>query len=224
MDERDDELFLDDSGFEDEESSDSQFVEDEESEANDASNGDDDSDIESDSLSDDIGDLHIHSKGRIKDITQHEADEMKAELAEKMAALEVATKALNKAYEDGDIRENAAYEHYSEVTRGLQHDILALENELKSSRIVTSNAGNDVIRKGSRVHLTVTDFAGLMSPQDIMLEIVSEGHGGIPENSDIVRVPENSEVYRNMEDKSSGEFTLTGTDGNNYKYKFEIVR
>lgn len=184
-----------------------------------------DGDPESNPDEEEIGDYRIHNSGYKKSITSSEANELKRKISELTAELNELMPRYNAAVEMGDLRENSAYEILSEKKKVLEQSIAEMDRELKTSQVVDNQDSLVAIGKGSKVHLTITDPKGIMKPEIVYVEIVSEGHGGIPEDgSTYVRVPVNSEVYRNMADKQSGSFVLTGTDGNNYNYQFEIVR
>lgn len=165
----------------------------------------------------------ISKKTYSKTITAAEEEELKNELERKKANLTIAREKLNEAIEDGDLSENEKYSHFKEVVHGLEHDIMEIERELRQSIVVKSSDRMRAICKGSSVHIVITSQINIMPPEDIIVEIVSQGHGGIDESGKI-KVPENSEVYRNMRDTQHGKFTLTGTDGNNYDYVYEMVR
>lgn len=186
--------------------------------------GDDDNGDSELGAEEDIGDLRIKSKNYHKTITSSEAREIKNEIAQKEKELEEARVKMQEKREDGDLSENEAYHYFKDKVAGLEADIVNLTNELKSSIISDVSSNSNVIGKGSKVHIVITDDSGIMKPEDIIIEIVSEGHSGITSPDAPVKVPENSEVYRKMEGKVSGDFILTGTDGNNYKYNFEMVR
>ena len=171
-----------------------------------------------------VGDLRIKNKSTHKTITTAEANDIKAEIAKKEKELEEARVKMQEKREDGDLSENEAYHYFKDKVAGLEADIAALTDELRSSIISDVSSGSNTICKGSKVHIVITDVNGIMKPEDIIIEIVSKGHSGITSEEGPVKVPENSEVYRKMEGKVSGDFILTGTDGNNYSYKFELVR
>lgn len=170
----------------------------------------------------DIGAARIVNKDYVKTISSIEYKELKEELEKKTEELKIAREKLNEAKAAGDLSENEAYTHFRGVVSGLESDIINISNEINNSKVVDNNTSNKVIGRGSRVHLTVTDNSGVMPAEDIEVVIVSEGHGGIIDGK--VRIPENSEVYRRMADSQSGEFDLTGLDGNNYHYKYSIIR
>jgi len=180
-------------------------------------------DIELDTDSEDaVGDLRIHNKNYRKTITQAEAEEIRKTIEAKKAELEEARAKMQEKKEDGDLSENEAYHYWKDKVYSLEGDIMKLDKELRTSNVITVTGANKSIMKGSVVHLVIEDVAGIMPTEDLTIEIVSEGHSGIGANG-IVKVPENSEVYRRMEGKTSDNFILTGTDGNNYKYSFELV-
>ena len=180
-------------------------------------------DIELDTDAEDVvGDLRIQNKSYRKTITRSEANEIKAAIEEKTKELEEARIKMQEKKEDGDLSENEAYHYFKDKVYSLEGDIMRLEKELRTSNIADTSGASKSIMKGSIVHLVIEDVAGIMATEDIKAEIVSSGHSGIGSDG-TVKVPENSEVYRRMEGKTSGEFTLTGTDGNNYKYRFELV-
>ena len=191
----------------------------------DVSEDDSDSDdIEMDTdEADEIGDLRIKNKSYKKTITKAEAEEIKAKIEEKTRELEEARIGMQEKREDGDLSENEAYHYLKDKVSGLEFDIVKLQEELKCSIIRDVAGSSDSIGKGSKIHLTITSVSGVMEPEDITIEIVSEGHSGLNETTGVVKVPENSEVYRKISGKKSGEFTLTGTDGNNYKYVFKLL-
>ena len=172
---------------------------------------------------DEVGNLRIQNKNYHKTITSDEAAELRKDLERKNAELEVAREKLREAREAGDLSENEAYTHFKGVVYGLESDIISIENELKTSHIVDNENSDKVIGKGSKVHLVIKDISGILPTEDLTVTIVSEGHGGISSDGSI-KIPSNSEVYRNMADRQSGSFDLTGTDGNNYNYTFELIR
>ena len=179
---------------------------------------------ESDDTSDEASGGRIVNASYIKEITSAEERELKRELAKKKEELVDAREKLNKARSDGDLSENEAYVHFRELVSSLESDINSIENELKTSKIVDNASSNSFIGVGSKVHLIITSQDNICPRQDLTVTIVSEGHGGIIPDTGEIRVPNNSEVYRNMADMQVGEFDLTGTDGNSYHYKFELVR
>lgn len=189
--------------------------------------GDADEDIdgteEADS-DDGIGNRKIRNSAYVKTITSDEERELKVKLNALIEELKVAREKLEEARAAGDLSENEAYTHFRGVVSGLEHDIASIEQELKTSHVDDSYKNSTTIDRGSKVHLVIKDKAGVLPTTDVVVTIASEGHGGIVAETGEVKIPTNSEVFRHMADKRSGTFELTGTDGNNYTYSFEIVR
>lgn len=192
-------------------------------ESEDLTVGNDDGDMEL-SLDDEdyIGDRRIRSKSKISFITREEYNELTNALRRKKTELEEAVVKMNEKKEDGDLSENEAYHYWKDKVYSLNGDISKLENDIKTSKVTAVTGANKTIGKGSRVHVVIEDINGVIPAEDLTILIVSSGHSGISDDG-IVKVPENSEVFKRMEGKTSGNFNLTGTDGNNYKYKFELV-
>lgn len=201
----------------------------EEEDADDVDTADSSVDVDSEEIVEmddfsDVGSIRIENSNYTKSITRQEYNNLTNELAKKKAELEVAREDLKDARAAGDLSENEAYTHFKGVVAGLESDISAIEHEIKISVVVDTVNNSEIITKGSKVHLVITDNNGVLPTEEMDITIVSEGHGGIDENSGEIKVPENSEVYRNMVDMKSGSFDLTGTDGNSYHYVFNIVR
>lgn len=169
-----------------------------------------------------IGDRRIRSKNKISFITREEYNELTNTLRKKKLELEEAVVKMNEKKEDGDLSENEAYHYWKDKVYSLNGDIAKLENDIKTSKVTAVTGANKTIGKGSRVHVVIEDINGVIPAEDLTILIVSSGHSGISDDG-VVKVPENSEVFKRMEGKTSGNFNLTGTDGNNYKYKFELV-
>lgn len=169
-----------------------------------------------------VGDRRIKSKNHVSYISKEEYNELNNTLRDKKLELKEAKENMNEKKEDGDLSENEAYHYWKDKVYSLEGDIIRLENDIKNSRVTSLVGSNKSISKGSNVHITVEDVNGVMPKEDINVVIVSSGHSGImPDGT--VKVPDNSEVFKRMEGKTSGKFNLTGTDGNSYMYKFELI-
>lgn len=164
----------------------------------------------------------IKSKNHVSYISKEEYNELNNTLKDKKLELKEAKENMNEKKEDGDLSENEAYHYWKDKVYSLEGDIIRLENDIKNSRVTSLVGSNKSISKGSSVHIVVEDVNGVMPKEDINVIIVSSGHSGImPDGT--VKVPENSEVFKRMEGKTSGKFNLTGTDGNSYMYRFELI-
>lgn len=169
-----------------------------------------------------VVDRRIKSKNHISYISKEEYNELNNTLKDKKLELKEAKENMNEKKEDGDLSENEAYHYWKDKVYSLEGDIIRLENDIKNSRVTSLVGSNKSISKGSSVHIVVEDVNGVMPKQDINVIIVSSGYSGImPDGT--VKVPDNSEVFKRMEGKTSGKFNLTGTDGNSYMYKFELI-
>ena len=169
-----------------------------------------------------VVDRRIKSKNHISYISKEEYNELNNTLKDKKLELKEAKENMNEKKEDGDLSENEAYHYWKDKVYSLEGDIIRLENDIKNSRVTSLVGSNKSISKGSSVHIVVEDVNGVMPKEDINVIIVSSGHSGImPDGT--VKVPDNSEVFKRMEGKTSGKFNLTGTDGNSYMYKFELI-
>lgn len=184
------------------------------------SGSDDEDDLEDD---ENIGDRRLHTSNKMSTLTQSEANKIKEDIERMLVELEESRAIMLEKKADGDLSENEAYQTYKERVSGLEIDIAKLQKKLKTSRIVAVNANSGVIEKGTKVKIVITSEIDKSMREEINGEIASEGCGTIEDNG-VVKIPENSEVFRKMEGKSKGTFQLTGTDGNNYNYEFEIVR
>ena len=172
---------------------------------------------------DDVGDLRIKNSRYVEKISYAELNKLKKEYETLKEQLEEAIKAKNEAKEAGDLSENEAYDRAKETVGRLTPQVNALELRIKNAVIVETTA-NSFIGKGSRVHMVVTDKAGHMKPMDFTVTIVSAGFGTIESSTGDIMMPESSEVYHHIVDSQSGEFDLTGTDGNTYHYKYELIK
>ena len=179
---------------------------------------------ESSSVESEVEGARISNSGNVKEITQAEHDRLQEELASKKSELDKARVILEDARAAGDLSENETFSTYVEIVAGLEADIATINSELKNSVVSKKSTSNQFIGVGSRVHLKITSPTNIIPPQDLEVSIASEGHGGIVPETGEVRVPTNSEVYRNMADRQVGSFDLIGTDGNNYHYEFNILR
>lgn len=170
---------------------------------------------------DDI-DLRISSGNRSERMTRSEYNLLQADITSKEKELSELNVRVAEAREAGDLSENTAFQDLSEKARGLAGDISRLKHRLKIAEIISTDDSMDRIGVGSKVNLVITDTDNRMPAEIVDVRIVSEGFGGIDDDGNVL-MPDNSEVYRKMKNRTSGEFTLTGTDGINYHYEYKMI-
>lgn len=167
-------------------------------------------------------DLKISNSSRSEKMTREEYNFLVSEISSKEKELAELNVRVAEAREAGDLSENTAFQDLSERARGLAGDLSRLRRRMKIAEIISTDSSLDRICIGSRVNLVITDFENRMPAEVVDVKVVSEGFGGIDENGQVL-MPENSEVYRKMRNNTSGEFTLTGTDGINYHYEYKMI-
>ena len=199
------------------ESEDSTAIEDVKKSDTDSDNNEDD---EADNM-DDV-DLKISNNNRSRNMTKEEYNLLQKELDEKVKEFNDLSVRLDKAREAGDLRENTAFQDLSERVSGIAEDIKVLKHRIRYANIINTDDSSNAIGLGSKVNIVVSDPSGRMPNEVIDVIVVSEGFGRIDDNGTVM-MPENSEVYRKMKDKTDGEFKLTGTDGITYDYVFKLI-
>lgn len=186
----------------------------------DSDNDSDDSDIIEEADSGSSFKL-VNEHSRI--LTTAEYNQLNSDVQSKMKELDEARVHLEDARAEGDLRENSAFETWSDNVRRIEQDIAQMTQILNSCTINDNVNTDKEIGKGSRVRLYIVDKNGDREATDVVVTIVSEGFGGISESGEVM-MPENSDIYRHMAGMISGSFDTTGTDGVNYHYDFEILR
>lgn len=165
------------------------------------------------------------------EMTKEELNELETELSNLKQEYKNAMERLKIASDEGDIRENAAFDSAQQEVKVLGNSIAELEDRIKHTAVKEITLTED-IGIGSIVKLVVKENGKVID--DTIIQIVNKDITGYELNDSktlkdvdkfkMIKVSVDTPVAKSMVGRIEGSFEMLGVNGVNRSYEFKMVR